>query len=263
MVGRMSWLDVDPDDPGRILELGREPLLEPGQPGTFDENGLLPTCLVQVGDELRCYYVGYQLGAQVRYYQFAGLAISRDGGQTFERWRRTPLLERSEAELVNRTSTFVMPHGDGFRMWYVGGSEWAWVDGPEGRKHMPCYSLRVIDSRDGLSWPDRGRVVLELDEDVYAFGRPWVVPRPDGGWRMFYSYRTRSRGYRIGMADSSDLESWIRRDDEVGIDVSPSGWDSESIEYGALFRHGERVYLFYNGNRCGATGFGWAELQAW
>jgi hypothetical protein len=263
-VGRMGWVDVDPDDPSRVIEVAKEPIFGPGQPGAFDENGMLPTCIVPNGNELRCYYVGYQLGHKLRYYQFAGLCISRDGGDTFTRWRKTPVIDRSDTELVNRTSTFVMPHKGGWRMWYVGGSEWVWVDFPGGRKHMPRYNLRVIDSPDGLHWPDHGKVALDFDgDDVYAFGRPWVVALPDGGWRMLYSLRTRSKGYRLGMADSPDLDHWTRKDPEVGIDVSLDGWDSESVEYGAVHQHGARTYLFHNGNNCGQTGFGWAELVHW
>ena len=50
-------------------------------------------------------------------------------------------------------------------------------------------------------------------------------------------------------------------DDQVGIDVSPSGWDSEMIEYSSIWRHAGRTYLFYNGNNCGETGFGCAVLE--
>jgi hypothetical protein len=271
MVGRLGWVDVDPDDPSHVLDFAKEPLVGPGQPGTFDENGMLPTCILRAGEEVRCYYVGYQLGQQLRYYQFAGLLISKDDGETFQRWRRTSILERSDTELVNRTSTFVMPlpshlatNGNAWRMWYVGGSEWVWVDFPDGKKYMPRYNLRVVDSPDGKHWPDSGRIALDFDsDDVYAFGRPWVIDNPTGGWRMFYSYRTRSKGYRLGMADSPDLETWTRKDDQIGIDVSADGWDSEGIEYGATFQRGNRMYLFYNGNHCGKTGFGWAELESW
>jgi hypothetical protein len=55
---------------------------------------------------------------------------------------------------------------------------------------------------------------------------------------------------------------WQRRDAEAGIDVSPEGWDSESIEYPCVIDHGEKRYLFYNGNRYGQTGVGLAVLEA-
>jgi hypothetical protein len=55
---------------------------------------------------------------------------------------------------------------------------------------------------------------------------------------------------------------WERHDEEVGIDVSPDGWDAEMIAYGSVVQSGESTYLFYNGNERGRTGFGFAELAA-
>jgi hypothetical protein len=45
----------------------------------------------------------------------------------------------------------------------------------------------------------------------------------------------------------------------VGLDVSPSGWDGDSIEYGAEIVAGGKTWLLYNGNNFGGTGFGIAE----
>ena len=52
-----------------------------------------------------------------------------------------------------------------------------------------------------------------------------------------------------------------RRDEEVGIDVSPAGWDSAMIEYPYVFDHGGARYLLYNGNDYGREGFGLAVLE--
>ena len=257
MVGRMGYVDVAASEPSRVLEVSERPLLDIGQPGTFDENGLLPTCILPVGDDLYVYYVGYQLGYKVRYYQFAGLAISRDGGRTFTRERRTPILERSDAELVNRTSTFVMHENGTFRMWYVGGSDWTTVNG----KTLPVYDLKYLESRDGKNWGPTGRTVLEFEGDEHAFGKPWII-KEDRRYSMWYSVRTRSKGYRLGYAESKDGIVWDRHDDRIGIDVSASGWDSQMIAYAAIHSHRDQTYMFYNGNNCGETGFGYAKLKS-
>lgn len=259
MVGRLGWVDVDPTDPARVLAVSARPIMSDGQAGTFDENGLLPTRVMRVGEEVWCYYVGYQLGYKVRYYQFAGLAISRDGGETFERWRRTPVLERSDSELVNRTSTFVMEDEGLFKMWYVGGSEWVWIKG----KYMPRYELKYIESSDGKHFPDRGETAIALHDGEYALGRPWVVEH-EGRFKLILSSRTEAKGYRLTYAESVDRgRTWTRKDAEIGIDISEEGWDSTGIQYGSLFEYGGRIYLFYNGNNCGETGFGYAVLESW
>lgn len=258
-VGRVGYVDVDAADPGRVLRVSPRPVLDIGRPGAFDENGVLPTCVLEHDGKLLMYYVGYQLGQKVRYFQFEGLAASTDGGETFHRVRRTPVIDRSDAELLNRTSAFVMRDEGVFKMWYVGGSEWVKARG----KDLPVYNLRYLTSPDGVNWGPEGRVCLDFaGSDEHGFGRPWVV-KEGGRYRMFYSVRSHSRGYRLGYAESADGLSWTRMDDRVTLDVSAEGWDSEMVEYASVARVGGRVWLFYCGNNCGQTGFGYAALNEW
>jgi hypothetical protein len=260
MVGRVGYVDVLADDPLKVLRVSERPVLDIGTPGAFDENGVLPTAVVALDDgRLYMYYVGYQLGMKVRYYQFEGLAESTDGGESFRRVRRVPVTDRTDAELLNRTSAFVRRRGGRFQMWYVGGSDWTYVGG----KHLPTYNVRYLESADGVEWGPEGRVCVDFeDEDEHAFGKPFVIE--DGGLhKMFYSVRTRSKGYRIGYAESGDSQNWVRKDAEVGIDVSESGWDSQMLCYACVVRHRDRVYMFYNGNNLGETGFGYAVLEHW
>jgi len=51
-------------------------------------------------------------------------------------------------------------------------------------------------------------------------------------------------------------------DNNVGIEVSESGWDSEMIQYPYVFNHKGNKYMFYNGNGYGANGAGLAVLSA-
>ncbi len=255
-VGRLGYVDLNPENPKEILDVAREPLLDIGQPGAFDENGLLPTAVVETEDALYLYYVGYQLGYRVRYFQFQGLAISRDGGESFQRYSKVPIIDRSDAEMVNRTSAFVMRDEGVFKMWYVGGSHWTRVNG----KTLPVYNLRYLESPDGKNWGREGLVVLDFqNDDEHAFGKPWVI-KSQGRYQMFYSIRTRSKNYRLGYAESRDGRRWVRKDDQVGIDVSESGWDAGMIAYASVVTCGNRTYMFYNGNNCGESGFGYAEL---
>jgi hypothetical protein len=75
-------------------------------------------------------------------------------------------------------------------------------------------------------------------------------------------YRTDpSQSYRLGYAESDDGLRWTRKDADVGIDRSVTGWDSEMIEYCSLYEHKGRQFMLYNGNGFGRSGFGYAELE--
>jgi hypothetical protein len=252
-------VDLDADEPTRVLGISSQPVLDIGSPGAFDENGVVPTALVPVGDQLYLYYVGYQLGHRVRYFQFEGLAVSDNGGRHFTRHSRVPILDRSDKEHLNRTGAFVLRDEGVFKMWYVGGDTWIDVDS----KALPKYNLRYVESPDGKTWPAEGHVCIHFqNEDEHALGRPWVL-RDNGIYRLFYSVRSHSKGYRLGYAESKDGHCWERKDQQLGLNVSESGWDSEMICYSSVVRYKDRVYLFHCGNNCGETGFGCAVLESW
>jgi predicted GH43/DUF377 family glycosyl hydrolase len=264
-VGRLGYVDLDPENPSRILGVSPKPLLDIGTPGAFDENGVVPTSIVRVGDELYLYYVGFSLGHKVRYCLYQGLAISKDGGESFTRYSRVPVLDRSDSELLNRTAAFAMKENGHFRIWYTAGSEWTNVNG----KPLPVYSIKYLESPDGKHWGGHGEACVDFkNADEHAVAKPWVLKDSDR-YRMFYSIRSHSHGfatgygYRLGYAESKDGRKWTRLDEQVGLDVSPSGWDSEMVAYPAVVPYKDRVYMFYCGNGCAKTGFGYAQLESW
>jgi predicted GH43/DUF377 family glycosyl hydrolase len=255
-VGRVGWVDVDPDDPRRVVASAREPVLDIGRAGAFDDNGVFPTSVLRGQDgRLWMYYVGFELCHHIRYRLLSGLAISDDEGDSFQRYSEAPILERSMHELHFRGGPFVLQDEGRFRMWYVAGSAWETIDG----KSMPLYDIRLVESADGVTWPSVGRVVLEVTSAEHGFGRPYVL-RDAEGYRMHYSIRRRNPArYRLGYATSVDGVHWTRHDDVIGLDVSPGGWDSDSVEYGAEIRAGGHDWLLYNGDDFGVTGFGIAQ----
>ena len=251
-VGRVGYVDVDAGDPLKVLEVSADPVLDVGEPGMFDDNGVTPLSICAADDGLRLYYVGWQLGVHVRYVLFAGLAVSQDGGRTFRRHARVPVLDRSDSEPLIRGGCCVLQRGGRWEMWYAAGSRFIDVGG----KARPTYELRHLVSDDGIGWGDTGELCMTFaSEDEYGFGRPFVVE--DGGrLRMWYTIRTASKGVRLGYAESDEGRVWKRMDDQAGLDVAVDGWDSEMVGFACVqeTRHG--TYLFYNGNGFGETGFG-------
>lgn len=257
-IGRLGYVDVAARDPVRVLQVSARPVLDIGVPGTFDDNGVTPVCLVAHEGRLYLYYVGWQLGVRVRYYLFVGLAISDDGGESFRRHSQAPVLDRSDGELFVRTAAHVMHDEDKWKMWYIAGDSWIDVNG----KQVPTYNMRYLEAADNFAWGKRGAVCLDLadDGDEYGFGRPFVVKDGDL-YKMWYSIRTVSKGYRLGYAESTDGKKWVRKDDQVGIDVSEHGWDSQMTCFACVQKTKYGTYMFYNGNNYGATGFGAAIQQ--
>jgi hypothetical protein len=253
--GRIGYVDVNANDPTRMLSESPEPVLDLGQPGMFDDCGVNPSCLLRIGDCWRMYYIGWQRSQRVPYLLFAGMAESADG-RRFERASRAPVLDRTDAEPFLRSATSVLENDGGYQAWYVSATGWTTVNA----ESYPRYDVRSADSIDGFNWSSGGAVCIELEVDEFGIGRPWVVRDADR-YRMWYSIRSHSRPYRIGYAESVDGLRWDRQDDRVGIVASNSGWDSEMICYAAVIDANGQRLMFYNGNRHGATGFGVAVLE--
>jgi hypothetical protein len=256
--GRPTYVEVDANDPTRVLAEAQSAVLDIGEPGAFDDNGLMAISFVQPEPGvLWMYYAGFELCTHIRYRILTGLAISTDGGITFRRHSRAPILDRTDQELYFRGGPFVLHEAGRFKLWYVAGSSWTEVNG----KTSPVYDLRYLESADGVRWADRGELSMAITgEDEHGFGRPWVV-RTATGYQLHYSIRRRSLGaYRLGYAESVDGIRWNRKDGEIGLDVSPDGFDSQAIMYSAVISAGGRTFCFYNGNNFGERGFGVAEL---
>jgi len=252
--GRIGYVEVDAEEPSRITAIGPHPVLDIGAPGLFDDSGVNPACIVNRGGDQYLYYIGWQRAEQVPYMLFAGLAISSDGVR-FRKVSRTPVLDRTPEEPFIRSSTTVLSEGSSLRCWYVSALNWTTIHGVL----YPEYVIRHAESTDGIRWKSYSDICIPLVDDEFGIGRPWVLK--DGGlYRMWYSIRSRSAPYRLGYAESDDGVRWERKDHESALPRSETGWDSEMICYPCVIDAIGRRYLFYNGNRHGASGFGYAVL---
>ncbi len=255
--GHAAFVDVLAADPTKILRVSDRPCLSPGDPGKFDDNGVMPLSIIVQNGRYMMYYAGYELCTGVRYRIFTGLAASHDG-ESFERLSDVPILDRTDGECFFRGGPYAMVDEGRTRLWYVAGSKWIDIDG----KDMPVYDLRHLTSCDGENWGPKGAVIMAVTgEDEHGFGRPWIVKRANYDYQLFYSIRRRSlKAYRLGYAESSDGLNWIRKDENMGLDVTPGDFDSDAIMYSAVVSVADKTYCFYNGNEFGKEGFALAEL---
>lgn len=257
-----TFIDVAAADPARVLAVNETPLLPLGRPGTFDDSGVTPVSILRTSAGDRMYYVGWKrrrVGVTIE--ASIGVADLRDGGDRLVKRFEGPILAQDPMHPLMVAAPFVVPWGDGYRMWYCSGSEWRETPhGPE-----PVYSVCRADSADGLRWQADGSFVLSPARDGEVVSAPWII-RHDGGWLMWYSYRgsdsPEAKRYRIGVAASNDGIKWVRRDTEARLDRSTEGWDSEMACYPSFFTQAGRTIMLYCGNHVGRGGIGWAVASA-
>lgn len=257
---QIGWADVAAGASGQHdIRYSEEPVLAPGPLGAFDDAGAMGSCLVQAGDRVLLYYIGWTRGVSVPFYTFVGCAVSHDAGMTFARVSPAPIMPRGEHDPYLTTTPWVQRDERGWRMWYTSGTRWHQES--EGAKHW--YHIKYAESDDGITWTREGHVAIDYaGPDEYAIARPCVL-RDDGRYRMWFAHR--GHRYRIGYAESDDGCDWRRMDARASIDVSEQGWDDDMIAYPCVFDQGGRRHMLYNGNGYGTTGIGhavWEEERA-
>jgi len=257
-----AFIEVKADDPAQILYVHDRPVLSPGRLGCFDDSGAMPSSIVNHGGRKYLYYIGWNRGVTVPYRNSVGLAASDDGGLTFARVCDGPVVDRTRFEPYFCASPFAIFDRGKWRLWYASSTGFMEVDG----RVEPVYQIKYAESQDGFEWSRPNITCIPYKFEGEANARPCVL-KEGGKYRMWYCYRgsrgyrtDKDQSYRLGYAESEDGFRWTRKDDEVGIDRSEQGWDSEMIEYPFVYVHRGRKYMFYNGNGFGETGFGYAVL---
>lgn len=257
-VSRIGYVDVQANNPSIIKAVSDVPVLDVGIPGTFDDNGVILGDIITQNNVMYMYYIGFQLVEKVKFLAFTGLATSKDNGSTFQRYSNAPILDRSDNEIFFRAIHSSLFENGVWKAWCGVGSDWVWINGIP----YPKYDVRYYESTDGVNFPEKGVVCIGNTENEYRIGRPRVIKR-DNLYKMFYTKGTLKKEYLPGYAESVDGINWVRRDENIGIAPSGTGWDSNQLCYPAIITSGDKTYMFYNGNDYGKTGFGYAELLEW
>ncbi|MDQ3918990.1 MAG: hypothetical protein M3348_10975 [Acidobacteriota bacterium] len=248
----VGYVEFDVNRPKEILRVSDEPALAPGPLGFFDDHGVYAASVVERGGELLMYYTGWNPGPWPMYYPSVGVAASRDGGRSFRKMFKSPILARSEHDPWMISQPFVMSDEGRWRMWYISGYKW---ETEEDGLHS-YYNIKYGESEDGINWERNGLVCIGHLPGERNIARPCLLK--EGGLYKAWFPRHAGRGYRIGYAESPDGYAWTRKDEEGGLDVSESGWDSEAVSYPWVFVHEGSRYMLYNGNDFGREGFGLA-----
>ena len=264
-LSHVAYVDFD-KSLREVLAVSNHAVIELGGLGTFDEHGIFPVSVVRHGRSIYAYTTGWNRKVSVSADAAIGLAVSDDNGISFRKHGTGPIMAASLHEPFLVGDAFVDRHSDTWHMWYIHGIKWIrqGTDTPPDR----VYKIAHATSTNGINWRREGRRIIPDRLNVDECQALPTVIRLDGFYHMYFCYRqacgfrTESNtAYRLGYAHSTELVNWTRDDALAGIDVSPSGWDSQMQCYPHLFRCDNRIYLLYNGNHFGRDGFGAAILD--
>ncbi len=254
---RTSFVEFDRTDPAKLLYVHEFPVMDLGEPGTHDEDGVIASHVIRVGGELRMYYGGVSRGGNVPYRMSIGLARSLDEGLTFQRIFEGPVVDRTPLEPYMTMAPYLMAAEGGWTMWYGSGVKWVKVGG----KYEPVYIIKLAHSKDGLCWHQPNHVCLPQSHPLEANTRPAVLHSADGFemwfcYRSSQDYRDGAGSYRIGHAKSTDGRTWVRLEDPEGLEPAGKGWNAATMSYPSVIEIEGRRIMYHNGDGFGKTGIG-------
>lgn len=262
-----GFVVLDADNPKKIIEISKNPLLPLGELGCFDDCGVMPSWIVnRENGEKWLYYIGWNVRNTIPYHNSVGLAISKDEGETFSKFSKGPLWDRNHIEPHYSGTSCVLFHNGIWKNWYLSCTEWRVVD----KRSEPRYHIKYAESKNGLDWELKGCVAVDYkDEDEAGIVKASVIIENDI-YKMWYSYRSfkdyrtsTDSSYRIGYAESKNGIQWNRMDSNslaLSISNDSNSWDSVMVEYPHVIDVKGKRLMFYNGNGFGLSGFGYAEL---
>jgi len=196
---------------------------------------------------------------KVRFGVLGGLAVRHSSTDSFERVSNVPVFERTHQHTLFRVPHTILQEDEKFKIWYGGGSHFFKMNDYT----YPIYDVYYCETEDlsKISSCHNTPVLSFANEEEYRVARPYVV-KIDKTYCMFLCAATKADGYRLAYAESLDGIHWQRCDEQLNIDVSLNGWDSQMMAYPSFVQTPYGSYLFYNGNDYGKNGFGYAELVA-
>ncbi|NNM68546.1 MAG: hypothetical protein HKM00_00995 [Gallionella sp.] len=256
----ISYVDLDKTDPTKVMDVHDRALIALGKVGSFDDEGMMPSDLVEYQGRIYLYYSGWNQRVTSAYHNTTGLIFSDDGGVTFHRSFEGPILDRIPTEPYMAVTPTVLIEDGLWQMWYVSGTSWELIAG----KYEPVYVIKYAHSADGIFWVRPEGVCIKPNHNLEAYSRPCVVK--DGSlYKMWYCFRDSIdfRGgcgsYRLGYAESADGIDWHRMDDSMILQGAAGDWESDMQCYPYVIDVNGSRYMFYNGNGFGRSGFGVAE----
>jgi predicted GH43/DUF377 family glycosyl hydrolase len=220
------------------------PVLPPGDPGEWDEDGRIATSVVYDGSTWHMYYHGFSEAGMI------GHATSADGGVTWDiDVPNNPVLVPGDPgewdeDVIGMPTVF--HDGVEFHLWYSGGQgivvQGGYATSPDGSTWTKYAGNPVLPIGAPGAWDDR-------------HARPGPVIADGATLKMWYSGVGPNGHVQIGYAESTDGGiTWNKHPEPVLEETTDPVWDQWVCNPGVVMI-GSKYYMLYAGN--GATTHWW------
>jgi hypothetical protein len=230
--------------------------------GTFDDEGVMPSCFITKDKIVYHYYSGWNSRNTIPYHNSTGMAVYDERTGELLRKFEGPVLERNYLHPYLAVTPTIWHEGDCYRALYISGLQWK--KGAD--RYEPVYVIKEAYSQDLINWTRPFEQVIKSDFSDECFSNPSVyVDKVQNTHVLFCSrasmdFRSnQDNSYKIGYAKKS-MDGYMRGR------LTWSGKDKSSKEeamqaYPHFFEWAKELFVLYNGNGFGLSGFGVARVH--
>lgn len=263
---RITYIDVEAKNPSIINYIHDQSIFELGELGTFDDRGATPSGLFIVNNKKYFYYNGYNIGSTARYRIAIGIAEMDLECKNAIKFSSGPIQDRNIFDPCGVATPFIVYDNliNKYIIYYTSFTHWKIINGEK----EPFYRICRAESNDGINWENKSICIDFERESEGGIVRPTVMIL-NGKYHMWYSIRLNTNyredlksSYRIKHAVSHDGKIW-EKDNTLSIEPSDdiNEWDGLMTAYPYIVKTPYGIYMFYNGNGFGQSGFGYAVLE--
>jgi hypothetical protein len=263
-VGKISHVftvDITPPPNCEIISVSKAPIFSPNNNmGTFDDEGVMPSCFVRRGDDILFLYSGWNSRNTVPYHNSTGIAKYDPVENSITRLYDGPILERNYLHPYLAVTPSVWEADDQYNALYISGL--SWLKGED--RYEPLYVIKKANSKNLLDWDRPAGQYIPSNHDFECFSNPAVKVRDKGKVDVIFCSRNAfdfrdnpNNSYKMGYAKLND---GIVTRGEIGWGGNSETPMEDVMQcYPAFFLWDGTYYVLYNGNGFGKTGFGIAE----
>lgn len=219
-----------------------------GKPGSFDSHGIMPSSIVTLEDETKyMYYVGWSKRTDVPYWNSTGLAISKDNGNTWEKYSEKSIFQGDGGNWVGTVDIILGKDEYGFDIFdmFYSSCEWENING----NYEPTYNIKNAWGSFGKIWFPKD-FSLNLKENEGGIASFRLI-----GDKFFYSKRNKS-DYRTNPKNSYKIYSCDLDGNNEQLELEPSG-DEIMCAYPFVVEEEDKYVMFYNSD-FGKSGISYA-----
>ena len=271
------FIDVAAGKPEKIIRQSEGPLFNVGETGAFDQHGVMPTEILKKDGRDYLYYIAWNQEGDKPFSNSIGLAIKNREG-LWEKHKHAVIKGFEGSFYAGTLGIFSFQdkqqeqQANTLKGFYLACTQWQ----QQGDFYDPCYQIALACSDDAVHWQQPEKLALTFkspEEGGIVCAR--VFEQHDC-FHMFYAFRGRKdfrsnpqQSYRMGYAQSLDLEHWNRHDnlmDDFTARLRQSGMGNKGNAcdfmqcYPYIIKHNQQLFMFYNGNGFGQTGIAYATL---